>query len=407
VILILLLCSSSLFGKELKLTDITVNGLSRTKIRTVLNITGLKMGMTVDENTADDVRQKLLEVGIFRNDISVLLTEKADETAEIDIILSDRWTFIPLPVGFVSSDSWLAGAVLIESNLAGLNQTLVAGTFISGDTVLGFGAWNIPDFYKSTNSFGISGSYYLGLEEYLDVTGNNTLASFDKSELSTRMKIGNTFLSELDWEYSTGINWFKGESSQDIFKNFDKNQMFWQNSLTFGWDNLYYMSFFNRGWSIKLKNTLHTAFQDMKTEPELGFSLARNFVLLEKHLLKAKINSGWQTKNREIPISIGGSEGNRALPTGNVAVSNYVNGIISVEPVVLKLSWGIFTTPAYYEAGIFTPYLEDEPVFWHGPGIGFRFYVDKVAIPALGADFTWDLQNKSFRVAVSIGGSGN
>ena len=51
--------------------------------------------------------------------------------------------------------------------------------------------------------------------------------------------------------------------------------------------------------------------------------------------------------------------------------------------------------------------LEDEPVFWNDPGFGFRFYVDKVAIPALGANFTWDLQNKSFRVAISLGGSGN
>lgn len=406
VIFVLFLGSTALFGNELRLTDISVNGLTRTKLSTVLNITGLEIGMEVDESTADKVRQKLLEPGIFRNNISVLLTEKAEKTAEIVINISDRWTLIPLPVGFVSSDSWLAGAVVIESNLAGLNQTLVAGTFLSGDSVQGFGSWNIPNFFNSTNSFGISGSFYYGLEEYLDVTGDNTITSFDKSELSTRIKIGNTFLSELDWEYSTGLEWFKREKTQDIFINFNNNQMFWENNLILSWDNLYYMSFFNRGWSLKLKNTLHTSFQDMKTEPEMGFSVERNFVLLDQHLLKTKIDSGWQTGNREIPILIGGTEGSRALPTGNVAVSNFVNGVISVEPVVLKLSWGIFTTPVYYEAGVFTSYLEEETDYWHGPGIGFRFYVDKVAIPALGADFTWDLQSKSFRVAVSIGGSG-
>ena len=406
VIIALFLFSFAIFGKELKLTNISVNGLSRTKMSTVLNITGLETGMKVDENTADKVRQKLLEPGIFRNDISVFLTEKENEAAEIDITLYDRWTFIPLPVGFVSNDSWLAGAVVIESNLLGLNQALVAGTFISGESIQGFGAWSIPNFNESNNSFGISASYNFSLEEYLDVSGENTLASFDKSEFSTRIRTGNAFLSILNYEFSTGFEWLKRENTQDIFNNFNNNQWFWQNSFSLDWDNLYYMSFFNRGWSIDLKNTLHTAFQDTRTEPEVAFSLSRNFVLLDRHLLKAKIDSGWQRSKREIPILIGGSEGSRALPTGNIAVSNYASGIISVEPVVLKFSWGIFTTPVYYEAGLFTPHMEDERILWHGPGIGFRFYVDKVAIPALGADFTWDLKNNSFRVAVSIGGSG-
>ena len=404
VIFILFLNAPMLFGAELKLTEISVNGLSRTKLSTVLNITGLEIGMIVDENTADKVRQKLLEPGIFRNDISVFLIEKENETAKIDITLYDRWTFIPLPVGFVSTDSWLAGAVVIESNLLGLNQTLVAGSFISGESIQGFGAWNIPNFYESKNSFGISASYNFGLEEYLDVSGENTLAVFDKSELYTRIKLGSTFLSQLDWSYSTGLKWFKGESTESMIMSI--NQTFWQNSFSLNWDNLYYMSFFNRGWSIDLKNTLHTAFRNGESEPELNLSINRNFVLFNKHLLKTKIDTGWQRTNRKIPILIGGSEGSRALPTGKVAVSNYASGIISVEPVVLKFSWGIFTTPVYYEAGLFTPHMEDDRIFWHGPGFGFRFYVDKVAIPALGADFTWDLENKSFRVAVSLGGSG-
>jgi hypothetical protein len=126
---------------------------------------------------------------------------------------------------------------------------------------------------------------------------------------------------------------------------------------------------------------------------------------MTRHLLKVSLNAGWQNSMDYTPIFLGGTDGSRVLPSGDVAAKSFTNALLSFEPVILNPSWGIFTLPIYYEAGIYTP-LDSEYEVWHGPGVGFRFYVDKVAIPALGADFTWDLERGLFKVAVSVGGSG-
>ena len=406
VIIFLFLVSTQVYASNFTLSDINVNGLTRTRYSTVLKISKLEVGMAVDKNTADEVRQRLLEAGIFRNDVSVLLSGGPDGNAVIDITLEDRWTFIPLPVGFVSTDSWLAGAVVIQSNLAGLNQTLVAGTFASDDYFQGFSAWANPSFLGSDYSFGLSGSFYFGGKEHLDITGEEILGSFDQSELSSRIQLGNTFFTNAEWNISTGVKWLQGEDSTGYLQDYEDNLLYWQNGISLSWDNLYYRTFFNEGWSLRFETTLDTSFQDMTIEPAIDFHLSRSLIVARRHLLKVKINMGFQNSNFLNPLYIGGTEGSRALPSGDVAVQQYASGVASFEPVIFNPSWGIFTVPLYYEGGVLEPLQDSDSLFWHGPGVGFRFYVDKVAIPALGADFTWDIERGTFKVAVSVGGSG-
>ena len=406
VIIFLFLVSTQVYASDFILSEINVNGLTRTRYSTVLKISKLETGISVNENTADEVRQRLLEAGIFRNDVSVLLSGGPDGNAVIDITLEDRWTFIPLPVGFVSSDGWLAGAVVIQSNLAGLNQSLVAGTFASDDYIQGFSAWSNPAFFGSDYSFGISGGFFFGGKENLDISGDETLASFKQSELSSRIRLGNTFFTNDEWNISSGVKWLQGEDSTGYLQGYDDNLLYWQNGISLSWDNLYYRSFFNEGWSLGLDTTLYTSFRDMTNEPSLDFNISKNLILAGRHLLKFKMNMGWQDSNLLNPLYIGGTEGSRALPSGDVAVKQYASGIASFEPVIFNPSWGIFTVPLYYEGGVLEPLQDSDSLFWHGPGVGFRFYVDKVAIPAIGADFTWDIERGTFKVAVSVGGSG-
>ena len=68
--------------------------------------------------------------------------------------------------------------------------------------------------------------------------------------------------------------------------------------------------------------------------------------------------------------------------------------------------WGSLTLPLFYEGGWADSAFDADTVLYHGPGFGLRLYLDKVAIPALGADFVWDLENRRFKVNVALGGTG-
>jgi len=406
VILLVFLGSSFLFSNEYYLSKIKVTGLKRTVYSTVLKIADIKTGIVVNENSPEEIRQDLLASGIFQNEIKVDLIPVSDTTANINIELRDRWTLIPLPVGFVSSDSWLAGAVFIESNLAGLNQTLVAGAFTGSEYFQGFGAWSNPSFFGSKYSFGLSASYYFGLIEHLDISGENILASFDKSEISSRIRFGRSLPLGFSVEGSSGIKSLKSEEATGYLGTDSEYLLYWENGFTLRYEDLIYKSFFNEGWSLKLTTDVSVILNGKGYELGIEFNLSRNFILADRHLLRAEISAAWQNSSDTNSLYIGGTEGSRALPSGDVAVRYYSSGVVSFEPVIFKPKWGIFTLPVYYEAGLYRPLHTTKENVWHGPGIGFRFYVDKVAIPALGADFTWDLQNGGFKVAVSIGGSG-
>ncbi len=401
---ILLINSVSLSPVEYILEDIHVNGLKRTRYNTILEVIDLHKGVLVDISVEDKVKQDLLASGIFQNEITVNLNVISDDKAILNIDILERWTLIPIPVGFVSSDSWIAGGVFIETNLLGLNQTLIVGAFANADNVSGFSAWNNPTFLGSKYSFGLSTSFYSGLQEHLDIYGEQTFASFNEQRIGLTLNIGKSLTSGIGWNIGTGLEWFEVEDSTGYLNGSDFSDILMKNVISLTWDNLYYSNFFNQGLTTKVKSTFFTSAEDY-FNPTIETSLSKSIILGGKNLFKVKVNAGWHDNSEYKPILIGGMEGSRVLPSGNIAVKKYSDGLVSFEPVIFNPSWGIFTVPVYYEAGIYDS-VKSEYEFWHGPGIGFRFYVDKVAIPALGADFTWDLERGLFKVAVSIGGTG-
>lgn len=404
MIMIQLFIPGVLFSKDFTLTDIEVNSIKRTRYNTILKIIELKKGSIVSDDITDSVKQKLLASGIFQNEITVTLNEITEDEAILQIDIQERWTLIPIPVGFVNSDSWLAGGVFIESNLLGLNQTVVGGLFASDENIQEFSAWSNPTFLNSNYSFGLSTSFYSGVNEYLDNSGDNILASYDENRVLLSLNVGRVYNSRIGWKIGTGLEWYTADDYNAYLEESDIAELILKNELTLTWDDLYYQDFFNEGWSSTLETTFLSTTDDY-LKPSLEVNISKNIILGGKNLLELSVNSGWNNSLKFKPTLIGGTKGSRVLPSGSVAVEQYSDGLISFEPVIFNPSWGIFTLPIYYEAGAYNN-LSSETTFWHGPGIGFRFYVDKVAIPALGADFTWDLENNLFKVAVSIGGTG-
>ena len=63
---------------------------------------------------------------------------------------------------------------------------------------------------------------------------------------------------------------------------------------------------------------------------------------------------------------------------------------------------GYLTAPVYYEGGYLRDYRGDDQLY-HGVGGGVRFYLDKVALPALGLDYRYNLTTESGGVSFFIG----
>lgn len=405
VLLFYILCPTILSATEYILKDINIINLKRTKDKTILEIIGLEKGSLVDESIVEDVEQKLLSAGIFQKDIIVYLDEISKLEAILNIEVKDKWTLIPIPFGYVSTEDWLVGAVFFDSNLAGLNQVLVSGLFFNTDYLFGFAAWNTKNFLENDYSLSLSGSFNNGYKEHQNITGDETLATFNQESISLSISLGNELpiITGANWQLTTGFEYFVTSDSTGYLSGSELSELFLKNSLKLSWDNLIYNEYFNNGWSCNITSSLFSSLNYI-FNPKLEGTIYTNISLHKKLLLKLLINTGWQDSIDYKPIFIGGTEGSRVLPAGDISVKNYTDSMISFEPVIFTPKWGSITTPVYYEAGYYQN-LESTYKYWHGPGVGFRVYIDKIAIPAVGADITWDFENDLFKFAISLGAS--
>ena len=102
-------------------------------------------------------------------------------------------------------------------------------------------------------------------------------------------------------------------------------------------------------------------------------------------------------------LPLGRSRGHKTLFDRRMVTTSLLAGEISTEFRLFQFSFGYITMPMFFEAGLFTQY-EGDPIFYYGLGGGLRFYIDKVAIPAMGLELHYCINDDNpVNVAFSIG----
>jgi hypothetical protein len=407
-VLFFALFSLPLVSEPLILNEISIQGLTKTRESTVLSLTGLRIGQEISEDSLDQIRQNLLEPGIFRSAMDISLTDRGDGTGVITLVLEDRWTFIPLPVGFVSSDSWMAGTVIIESNLLGMNQTVVTGAFAAPDKVFGFSAWNNPRFLGSEYELGVGGSFFFGDKEFVGADGETVLAGLNEREASLSAGLGRRYPAGIAWNIDTGGRFLSPRAGTGALVGIEeKGQFFWETSLNLSWERIRYTGLFNQGPSITVETEYLKDISGPDNKISSSARVSWNLLFSQTVLLRFAASGAYSpVLLPAAPLETGGMEGSRAYSAGDLAARGYLNGAATLEIPVYRPGWGSVTIPVFYEGGRVESAFDEDSVFYHGPGFGLRLYLDKVAIPALGADFVWDLENRRFKVSVALGGTG-
>jgi outer membrane protein assembly factor BamA len=405
---LLLVFSLPVGSDPLVLGEIRVQGLTKTRESTVLSLTGLQVGQEISEASLDQVRQNLLAPGIFRSTMDLRLADEGDGIGSVTLVLEDRWTFIPLPVGFVSSDSWMIGAVLIESNLLGLNQAVVAGVFVAPDKVFGFSAWNNPRFLGSAYRLSLGGGFFLGGKEYVGADGETLLAGLNAQEASLSVGVGRSYPGGLAWRADTGGQYFAfRDGTGALVAVSEGDQFFWKSALGLSWQNIRYTGLFTQGPMVRMEWQYLKDPAGPDSQNKLSGRASYNFLFSRDLLLRFAATGAYSPDLLpRTPVETGGIEGSRAYSSGDLAARSFLNGAASLELPLYRPRWGSVTLPVFYEGGWVNPAFGGGTVVYHGPGFGLRLYLDKVAIPALGADFVWDLENRRFKVNVALGGTG-
>lgn len=379
--------------------DISLTGLKRTREEVVFQIIKpVSVGAVYTEKTKETIIQRLRETGIFVPDIKIS-TDFIGNDAYINITIRDKWTLIPIPIVSVSKgESWNAGILAIENNLFGYYKTLGLGFFYGSQ------GWTLLSFYSDPyflhSDFSLKASLAAGLDQISDLNDDESVVREYETDrlglsfgleypLTQKLKLGGT----LEYDLSQ-----LRENSSDIFA--DQNSIEIKSNLS--WNDVYYDIPYEKGLSAEFTATAGLNFLSKTFFPIVQSDIKFSFSPWFKHLIGIKSSGGWGKMPIQKQFRLGGQDGTRVLPMGKIAADEYVYSTAIYNIPLWIFKGGTISSKVFYEIGYFKSDIIDRKLF-HGPGLGLEFFINKLAIPAVGLNLGWNLETRKIQFSAGIG----
>ena len=186
--------------------------------------------------------------------------------------------------------------------------------------------------------------------------------------------------------------------------------------LRIKYDSTVPVGVFSRGMSAVFEAAPgYDVFHD---EPALSShgTIRYGWVPGNKHNIEAYGFAGFDAVDRVFLTERGGGRGERTLERSNVLTGAIASGDLSYQYAFWSNDAVTLTATAFTEAGVYSHELFETPgdfftdgtnadfyTSYYGLGAGMRLYVRKIAIPAMGFDVGYSVNDSDFRFSFSIG----
>jgi hypothetical protein len=369
---------------------IQIDGLKRTKEKTVLEIIDVEPGDQVTPELRAIVEQKLRKAGIFQEDLTVTLLP-GEEGDILSITLYDMWTLVGLPYMGSSEGSLYGGAVLMDTNLGGRANNITTAVYFDQA-----GSWYGAAYYEDPTLFDTSliGSVLLTggrvTTSYSSLDGEELWEDYYTEYFTGGLGIGGKINDSLTLSFSTAVDLWVDSSDELTPPSSGENHGNILLTSQVVYDGTEIFPLFQEGVSGGLYGTFVGDLTELSSSLIFNANVSSSWVFNSLFLLKLSGGAGMTNNDFHYLFALGDDTGSYTLPDDQIATDRYINGELKGEIRLAKMDFGYITVPVYYEAGYLNDYYDDSQ-FYHGVGGGVRFYLSKVAIPAMGLDYTYNI----------------
>jgi hypothetical protein len=385
------------FDKNL-IVGIKIEGLQRTNQSVAEESLHQFLGKNAESIDFDDVRGAILGLGIL--DPQEVKIEDADDGSGkiLCVSVEEKWSIFPIPVFFLNSDGYRIGAMFMDSNAFGVNDKFVVGGMYGTSGWLamlmffhqgreGLPGWNLSAFYSNEKQEHKNQDDKNIRKFQLDSVSVSAGLSFDFNDFFS----SNAALSFYWGDISQPSSSFAIPKDDGSYINARIGSEIDQED----WDG-YFLS----------QKSLSASFEysyGIESSSYYTFQIKGDFEQSLFPGLKGFVKSAFVFSPDSPPLfESSPSSANIDILPNSFAAKNYLGGSAGFEKSLFSFSMGTLSAFASYQI-----VYSDGPIlgehFDHGIASGIRFYMKKLAIPALGVGISYNVAASYFQAYFSLG----
>jgi hypothetical protein len=379
------------------ITDVEVTGLKRTKPHIARYPLEQFIGRDAAELDLKDVEAAVKETGILEP-LAVELAETG-EGLVLRVEVDEKWSIIPMPLVMAGSGGISFGLFLADTNAFGLRDQAAVGGIYGG------GGWMAMTMYNHTPDRqgppGWTAAFMYKRQEnedadryktvYRRYTSDTLRGSLGLYYPFTGYLTGSAGLSYTDISIKDNSDGFNVPEEGARLLGFSSGVSLRRSA----WDG-----FLLAQQSLSLDYTFYlgisgASYHQLEFQGRYGKSLVPGFHLNVEG--SALWKSGTEALYEEGPGKVHGE----ILP-GSFAARDYAVISAGFEKYLVKTRHGTLSALAAWQ-GVFSRGTISGDEFDHGPTGGIRFYLSRLAIPALGAGLTYNINSGLYQFTFNLG----
>jgi outer membrane protein assembly factor BamA len=387
-----------------------VLGLTRTHLSVIEPYYIPYIGKPYSESFREEIIQNLRSLGIFHS--IEIFGEPADGVAQdgfdapvVDatILIEEKWTLLPIPFAGARNDgSAYGGLAVLESNFLGYNKKIYGGGIFSLSGWQGIFGYSDPWFFSPDFSF--SFMFTGGINERKLVTERDTVyQDYRTTDFIIRSGLFRKVTDSLTLGAAAGF------LDRSVDKDFGSRPTappdsvrFISGGFSFQYQDLFYDRILIYGFTLQTQYLFNfSALEDIKSYNEYDLTARYQKAVWDRCRLNFSVLGIYIPGAPLVQERSAGGKIFKTLPNGLIADAA-VQGQASLEFAAVDFSSGVVTLLGSYEAGVFS-LDESSPSYTHGPGVGLRVYLSKIAIPAFGVDIYYNVKTGKSYFSINAG----
>lgn len=385
---------------DLPISSIKIMGLERTSESVVLNRLSVKKGKPLSSFDTEYAMLELQRLRLF-HDIHIDFKPNG-EGVNIIAFFREKHTIIPLPYAIFAGKYQSYGLYLLDMNFLGLGKK-----FFGGGSYSPQGGWKVQVGYIDpeicSSSFVLSGKIIVGDELFENrMPGEEIFQRFEAFHFLSEFTFGYRVLKNHTFSSLSVYRLGETGSTANALGKPPSIQVFYQ-GLRYKYRNNYFKKGLAFGWTAVAEYTRGIPLKgEIRGHNQSRILAAFAFPVFRYHRVSLTARGGAGKLPPTFEERIGGTIGFKTLPRNEISADYFSSGTVTYEYPFWSHRLVTVSATLSWEQGFFKK--DDLPVQnCYGPGAGFRLYLKRIAIPAVGLDVVYNIAAKEYLFAGSVG----